>query len=151
VLYCTDGSPASVAALAAGRRLVGEGRRAVLVTVVGEHDPSLVSGTGFAGGVMSPDEAETFDANVVASGRQLLDDVAAELRWELADSDRVLLRGAEGREVCRYAEEVGAAAIVIGSRGHGGLKRAVLGSVSDFIVRNAPCSVVVSNPDAATT
>jgi nucleotide-binding universal stress UspA family protein len=39
---------------------------------------------------------------------------------------------------------VDAVAIVVGSRGRGGLKRAFLGSVSDYVVRNAPCSVVVT-------
>ena len=33
---------------------------------------------------------------------------------------------------------------MVGSRGRGGLKRAVLGSVSDHIVRNAPCPVLVT-------
>jgi nucleotide-binding universal stress UspA family protein len=55
-----------------------------------------------------------------------------------------VLRGEPGRRVCEYATETGAGAIVIGSRGRGGLKRAVLGSVSDFVVRNAPCPVVVT-------
>jgi len=31
---------------------------------------------------------------------------------------------------------------VLGTRGRGGLRRAVLGSVSDHVVRNAPCPVV---------
>jgi nucleotide-binding universal stress UspA family protein len=42
------------------------------------------------------------------------------------------------------AADVDADALVIGSRGRGGLKRALLGSVSDYVVRNAPCSVIVS-------
>jgi nucleotide-binding universal stress UspA family protein len=42
------------------------------------------------------------------------------------------------------AGDVDASALVIGSRGRGGLKRAFLGSVSDYVVRNAPCSVIVS-------
>jgi nucleotide-binding universal stress UspA family protein len=32
---------------------------------------------------------------------------------------------------------------VIGTRGRGDIKRALLGSVSDYLVRNAPCPVVV--------
>jgi nucleotide-binding universal stress UspA family protein len=46
--------------------------------------------------------------------------------------------------VCELAQEVHAEAIVVGSRGRGGIKRAFLGSVSDYVVRNAPCSVVVT-------
>jgi nucleotide-binding universal stress UspA family protein len=38
--------------------------------------------------------------------------------------------------------------VVVGSRGRGGIRRALLGSVSDYVVRNAPCSVVVTrSPD----
>jgi nucleotide-binding universal stress UspA family protein len=34
----------------------------------------------------------------------------------------------------------------MGSRGRGGIKRALLGSVSDYVVRNARCPVVVTGP-----
>ncbi len=55
-----------------------------------------------------------------------------------------LLEGSPGPVLCRLAADVDADALVIGSRGRGGLKRALLGSVSDYVVRNAPCSVIVS-------
>ena len=51
--------------------------------------------------------------------------------------------GDPGRALCDLAAERGATVIVAGSRGRGGLKRAVLGSVSDHLVRNAPCPVLV--------
>ncbi|HEU4672106.1 MAG TPA: universal stress protein, partial [Candidatus Limnocylindrales bacterium] len=37
--------------------------------------------------------------------------------------------------------------IVVGSHGRSGLGRALLGSVSDFVVRHAPCPVMVVKPD----
>jgi nucleotide-binding universal stress UspA family protein len=40
---------------------------------------------------------------------------------------------------------VSASALVMGSRGRGGIKRALLGSVSDYVVRHAPCPVVITN------
>jgi nucleotide-binding universal stress UspA family protein len=40
-------------------------------------------------------------------------------------------------------EDIGAGLIVLGSRGLGGLKRALMGSVSDSVVRHAHCPVVV--------
>ncbi len=44
--------------------------------------------------------------------------------------------------IVRVAEEVGADLIVIGTRGHTGLKHALLGSVAERTVRTAPCSVL---------
>ena len=52
----------------------------------------------------------------------------------------------EGRpeaEITALAEEIGAGLIVIGSRGLGGLRRAMMGSVSDSVVRHAHCPVMV--------
>ena len=51
--------------------------------------------------------------------------------------------GAPDHEVVGLAEEFGADLIVLGSRGLGGVRRALLGSVSDSVVRHAHCSVLV--------
>jgi len=61
-----------------------------------------------------------------------------------ADIEKRVIEGEPGPALCRLAAEVGASAVILGSRGRGGLKRAFLGSVSDYVVRNAPCPVVVS-------
>jgi nucleotide-binding universal stress UspA family protein len=45
------------------------------------------------------------------------------------------------------AEEIGAGLIVIGSRGRGGIRRALMGSVSDTVVRHAHCPVMVVRED----
>jgi nucleotide-binding universal stress UspA family protein len=41
------------------------------------------------------------------------------------------------------AEEISAGLIVTGSRGRGGIRRALMGSVSDGVVRHAHCPVLV--------
>ena len=46
-------------------------------------------------------------------------------------------------EIVEVAEELGAGMIVMGSRGHGRLRRALLGSVSDAVVRHAHCPVTI--------
>jgi nucleotide-binding universal stress UspA family protein len=46
-------------------------------------------------------------------------------------------------EIVALAEELGAGLIVMGSRGLGGVRRALMGSVSDSVVRHAHCPVLV--------
>jgi nucleotide-binding universal stress UspA family protein len=51
--------------------------------------------------------------------------------------------GEPDKEIVRLSEEIGAGTIVIGSRGLGGLRRALIGSVSESVVRHAHCPVLV--------
>lgn len=51
--------------------------------------------------------------------------------------------GSPGPIICEYAERIRADLIVIGSHGRTGLKRMLMGSVAEVVVRHAPCSVVV--------
>ncbi len=50
------------------------------------------------------------------------------------------------QQIVRVAEEVEAGLIVMGSRGLGGVKRALMGSVSDSVVRHAHCPVLIVRP-----
>jgi nucleotide-binding universal stress UspA family protein len=54
-----------------------------------------------------------------------------------------LLEGRADKEIVELAEEIGAGLIVMGSRGHGRLRRALMGSVSDAVVRHAHCPVTI--------
>jgi nucleotide-binding universal stress UspA family protein len=59
----------------------------------------------------------------------------------------------EGRpdaEITALAEEIGAGLIVVGSRGLGGIRRTMLGSVSDSVVRHAHCPVLVVREEEPT-
>jgi len=50
-------------------------------------------------------------------------------------------------EIVALAEELGVGLIVMGSRGLGGVRRALMGSVSDSVVRHAHCPVLVVRSD----
>ncbi|PIE18412.1 MAG: universal stress protein UspA [Proteobacteria bacterium] len=56
--------------------------------------------------------------------------------------------GSPGPLICEYAERIDAQLIVIGSHGRTGLKRIMMGSVAETVVRHAPCSVLVVRSDA---
>ena len=54
-----------------------------------------------------------------------------------------LMEGRIAPEIVGLAEQIGAGLIVMGSRGRGGIRRALVGSVSDAVVRHAHCPVLV--------
>jgi nucleotide-binding universal stress UspA family protein len=142
IVLCADGSELSTQALATGLAQLQPASRTVMVTVVEAGDATLVMGTGFASGTMSPAEYDTLERERVEEAETVLRDVATALA--LQDAETHVLRGEAGAALCDYAAEIAARVIVIGTRGRGGLKRAFLGSVSDYVVRNAPCSVIVT-------
>jgi nucleotide-binding universal stress UspA family protein len=46
-------------------------------------------------------------------------------------------------EIVALAKEIGADLIVMGCRGHRGIRRAIEGSISDGVICHAPCPVLV--------
>jgi nucleotide-binding universal stress UspA family protein len=50
--------------------------------------------------------------------------------------------GAPGRTICEVAATWGADLIAIGRRGHSGIGELLLGSVSNYVLHHAPCSVL---------
>ena len=149
-MLCTDGSELATEALAAGLRVLAPAERTIVVTVVEPVDASLLLGaSGFAGGVMDEQQyAETVEAHRDAAEEILGAAVSALGLDGNASVETVAIEGDPGRALCDLAAERGATVLVAGSRGRGGLKRAVLGSVSDHLVRNAPCPVLLSGPAA---
>ena len=51
--------------------------------------------------------------------------------------------GTAAIEIARYANEHAADVIVLGSHGHGVVKRYMLGSVAERVIRQATCPVLV--------
>jgi nucleotide-binding universal stress UspA family protein len=142
VLLCSDGSDLARAALASGLAVLGPAERVVIATVIDPADPTLVIGTGTAAGVMSGQEFEDLERDRGAQAQSLLDSTRAALGLDAAET--MVVEGSPGRRLCELAEELAASVVVLGTRGRGGLRRAVLGSVSDHVVRNAPCPVLTT-------
>ena len=51
--------------------------------------------------------------------------------------------GAPGRLICSVASNWGADLIMVGSHGRTGIRELLLGSVSNYVLHHAPCSVLV--------
>jgi nucleotide-binding universal stress UspA family protein len=76
--------------------------------------------------------------------REVLDDAVEKVRFAGGTVAQAHLKeGAVPHEIVALAENRGVGLIVTGSKGLGGIRRAVMGSVSDSVVRHAHCPVLV--------
>lgn len=143
VLIGTDGSDDAIAAATTGLGLLAPPDSITVVCVV-ETPSAATAGmeSGFAGGMVS-------DAEVDKAWRLVEEEATVAMERTVGaigsgvPIDKVTQSGEAGPALCRVAEEQGVDVIVVGSRGRGAIKRALLGSVSTYVTNNAPCPVVV--------
>jgi nucleotide-binding universal stress UspA family protein len=143
VLIATDGSEGAVAAAQQALRLMTP-EASVLVLAVAETPVDSTAGldSGFGGGVTDPEVVEV----EWEAGRMHAEDAVRRTIEGLGPRAGVASRiegGNAATAICEVAQEVGADVVVVGSRGHGFLRRALLGSVSSHVLHHAPCPVLV--------
>lgn len=80
--------------------------------------------------------------------RRFLDEQVERIRADGGTVAQAHVRiGRPDEEIVHLSDEIGAGLIVVGSRGFGRMRRALMGSVSDSVVRHAHCPVLVVRPD----
>jgi nucleotide-binding universal stress UspA family protein len=86
---------------------------------------------------------------VKGEAQKVLDEQVRKIREAGGSVKEAHLRIGERRDqaIIHLAEELGAGLIVMGSRGLGGVRRAMMGSVSDSVVRHAHCPVMIVRPE----
>jgi nucleotide-binding universal stress UspA family protein len=84
--------------------------------------------------------------SMVHDNQKALEEIATRKRGS-EPIGQVLLRTGDARDmICQAAKEVGADLIVMGTHGRRGVTRALLGSVTESVVRMAPCPVLTVRP-----
>lgn len=146
-LVCTDGSELATAAAVGGVSVLAPTDRTVVLCVVPEpHIVLPYDASGMAGAAIEPAEMMEIERDAIAEGARHAEVTAAALTEAgVTGVETKVVLGAPAHAICDVAAELSAATVVIGSRGHGGIKRAVLGSVSDHVVRHSPCPVLVTH------
>ncbi|MEX2184138.1 MAG: universal stress protein [Chloroflexota bacterium] len=133
VLLATDLSATSTPAEDEALRLAASLRaRLVAVSVIDPGSLRLPGGRFHARMDQVREERESAAQRLVARARDLGIPTAF-LVWE----------GVPGEAIVDAAEAERADLIVLGTHGRTGVNRSLFGSVSDHVVRNAPCPVVV--------
>lgn len=139
ILLATDGSEeATLAARTAVDLAQKTGSELYVV-----HARPLPALAGYSA-VETPIANEIDEEELKKRFRRLLDEQVEKVEAEGGSVARAHLRiGRPEEEIVGLAEEVRAGLIVMGSRGLGGMRRALMGSVSDSVVRHAHCPVLV--------
>jgi nucleotide-binding universal stress UspA family protein len=149
ILLAIDGSESATHATQAAVELSKKTDSELNVLYVGEDPYSAAffpPDATNAEGVQQVDPAliEELGRQFEQEARQLLDAEVEKVRAVGGTVAEAYLRmGSPAAEVVDLAQEVGVGLIVVGSRGLGGIRRALIGSVSDSVVRHAHCPVLV--------
>ena len=138
-LLAIDGSEEAALAAQAATELSKETGSEVHVTYVLPAPEKLIGHHTYSAAVR-----ESVLEQAQSEAQQFLEGRAEELKAEGAKIvDTHLRTGEPDKEIIRLSEEIGATLIVMGSRGLGTVRRALMGSVSDSVVRHAHCPVLV--------
>lgn len=72
-----------------------------------------------------------------------LQELEADLKSKGLDIHALLVQGATAEKILQEAKRLGTEMIVMGSCGHGALRKLLVGSVAERILRKAPCPVLI--------
>jgi nucleotide-binding universal stress UspA family protein len=141
ILLATDGSEEAELAFASAADLSKITGSELHVVYVG-HMP-LVSYESPGATTLDPGLSGRMHESAQQEARTMLDEQMqrAGQSGEIAEVHARI--GRPDAEIVGLAEELSAGLIVLGSRGLGRLRRALMGSVSDSVVRHAHCPVLV--------
>ncbi|MEO1208719.1 MAG: universal stress protein [Cyanobacteria bacterium J06638_20] len=76
-------------------------------------------------------------------GLEMLQGIAAEAKAEGVSCDFIQLVGSPAPMICEIARNWDIDLLVLGRRGFSGLAEVFLGSVSNYVLHHAPCSVLI--------
>jgi nucleotide-binding universal stress UspA family protein len=132
ILLATDGSEEANLAASAAAELAKDSDSELHVIHVGPAVPTFLAAT------------EEEPARMAREARRTLDEQVRRIEaGHAAVAEAHLRYGGAAEEVVALAEDLGAGLIAMGSRGRGGIRRALMGSVSERVVRHAHCAVMI--------
>jgi nucleotide-binding universal stress UspA family protein len=144
VLIAVDDEPESEDALSFAQELLPDDAAVIVVNVA----RSTITPYGTIGGLGaayagSPTLSAEADLRAQELADRRAEEVAQRAGQAVHASDVRVEHGDVGPAICRVAEDEGVDLVVLGTHDRSGWSRLWFGSVSDHVVRHAPCPVLV--------
>jgi len=83
-------------------------------------------------------------AEIIKYGEKVLDEVVEDGKKLGVEVQKILKLGSPSETILNVSKSLKVHTIVVGSEGKKGIKRVLLGSVAENVVRNAECTVLVA-------
>jgi nucleotide-binding universal stress UspA family protein len=150
ILITTDGSEQSINAAKYLKRLLS-GRSIHRITVLAvvrplSTAPFIATAQAMGAFAASPKAWDELNTVAEAAAKKAIEEVLAEIGDLALRTETLVRNGSPADEIIAAAEEIGATLIVLGSRGMGSVRSVLLGSVSERVLHNAYCPVLVVRP-----
>ena len=97
----------------------------------------------FVGYGPGPQSVRDTVAGKIHEEHHQLQEVESELKSKGVDVHALLVQGPTAEKILQEANRLRVEMIVIGSHGHGALKKLLVGSVAEGILRKVPCPVLI--------
>ena len=148
ILVALDGSQLAEKALPVVRNLANSSGGTIHLIQAGSRQPELeaLQSTGDFNPQLvevSLDLARRLIETRQTRGQEYLDRIAADLTNAGLKVETAILEGAADEQIISYSREHGVDLIVISTHGYGGVKRLLLGSVTDRVIRSCEVPVLV--------
>jgi nucleotide-binding universal stress UspA family protein len=143
ILVATDGSREAILAAQSAAQIANETHSELHIIYVRPRSVPPQPGH-FVGPEVAEHQLQSEQELLERKAQRILDAQVKEIEAAGGSAAQTHLGvGKPAEEIVALGEELGAGLIVVGSRGRGGLRRALIGSVSDSVVRHAHCPVLV--------
>src|SRR6056297_811605 len=148
ILIAVDGSERSLEAAKKALDLFESGNVDItIITILKEVESSVYDVPYGASSTMSAETMQDLrdqrKEEAKETGRKIVNEAASIFESLGREVNQIIRLGDPADEICDYAEENNIDMIVLADKGHGGVKRFLLGSISDKVVRHADTSVLV--------
>ncbi len=126
------------------------GSKIILVQVVDslfQINAKLAPSTGFSGGYIVSDLAEQVQKAEHQTASKNLEHLKKRLRdFGISEVETDILEGYPGDEIVKLAKKTKVDLIIMSTHGRSGLGRVLMGSVTDQVIHQADCPVLVVRP-----
>ena len=147
ILIALDGSELAEQALPMAKDLARSSNATIHLIQAVSRQPELEAARGGDSSIQAVEITRDLAHQLVEArlsrGNQYLEGIAGQLKSEGFAAETAIREGAAVENIIDYSKENGIDLVVMSTHGHGGVRRLLMGSVTDRVIRSCEVPVLV--------